>query len=275
MWRYWLLRGGVSEGRELCRDALALDGGTAEARLRTANGAGILAAEQGDFDAARVLFEDALARTRALGIREREARIVSNLGVLAVYRGDFATAIALYAEATAIARELGDERAVSLYTQNLGIVHDEVGNVDEAIALLRESVEIARRVGEPAHLTSTEESLARVLLDADEEDAMALLRLALERAHGIRDSYGLVGCLETAAAAATRRGEPHSGAQLWGAADALREERGTTRQPDEQRFGERIEAELRAALGPEGYAAALAEGARLGVDEAVSLGLRI
>ena len=59
MWRYWLLRGGVSEGRELCRDALALDGGTPEARLRASNGAGILAAEQGDFEAARVLFEDA------------------------------------------------------------------------------------------------------------------------------------------------------------------------------------------------------------------------
>ena len=100
MWRYWLLRGGVSEGRELCRDALALDGGSAEARLRASNGAGILAAEQGDFDAARVLFEDALARTRELGIREREARIVSNLGVLAVYRGDFEMAIALYADAT-------------------------------------------------------------------------------------------------------------------------------------------------------------------------------
>ena len=152
-----------------------------------------------------------LARTRELGIREREARIVSNLGVLAVYRGDFEIAIALYADATDIARELGDERAVSLYTQNLGIVHDEVGNVPEAIALLEESVEIARRVAEPAHLTSTEESLARVLLDDDEERAITLLRLALERAHEIGDSYGLVGCLETAAAAASRRGDPRGG----------------------------------------------------------------
>ncbi|MDA0168259.1 tetratricopeptide repeat protein [Solirubrobacter taibaiensis] len=275
MWRYWLLRGGVSEGRELCRDALSLDGGSAEARLRTSNGAGILAAEQGDFDAARVLFEEALARTRELNIREREARIVSNLGVLAVYRGDFEMAIALYADATDIARELDDERAVSLYTQNLGIVHDEVGNVPEAIALLEESVEIARRVAEPAHLTSTEESLARVLLDEDEERAIALLRLALERASEIRDSYGLVGCLETAAAAASRRGDPQAGAQLWGAAEQLREERGTTRQPDEQRFGERVEAELRAALGADGYAAAVAEGIALGLEDAVSLGLRI
>ena len=61
----------------------------------------------------------------------------------------------------------------------------------------------------------------------------------------------------------------------WGAADQLREARGTTRQPDEQRFGERVEAELRAALGADGFAAALAEGGALELDEAVSLGLRI
>ncbi|RKQ87271.1 putative ATPase [Solirubrobacter pauli] len=275
LWRYWLLRGGVSEGRELCRGALALDGGTAEARLRTANGAGILAAEQGDFDAARGHFEAALEPARELGLRDREARIVSNLGVLAVYRSDFETAIALYGEATGIARELGDERAVSLYTQNLGIVHDEVGNVQEAIARLEESVAIARRVAEPAHLTSTEESLARVLFDTDEARAIELLRLALTRAHEIGDSYGIVGCLETAAAAASRRDDPHAGARLWGAADALRETRGTTRQPDERRFGERVEAELRAALGTPGYEAAVAEGAALALDDAVSLGLRV
>ncbi|MDA0180143.1 tetratricopeptide repeat protein [Solirubrobacter phytolaccae] len=275
LWRYWLLRGGVSEGRELARAALALPGGTAEARLRTANGAGILAAEQGDFEAARVHFEEGLARARELGIREREARIVSNLGVLAVYRSDFEIAIALYDEATVIARELGDERAVSLYTQNLGIVHDEVGNPAAAITLLEESVAIARRVGEPAHLTSTEESLARVLYDTDEERAIELLRLALNRAHEIGDSYGIVGCLETAAAAATHRGDPGAGARLWGAADALREARGTTRQPDERRFGERVEAELRAALGAPGYQEAVDAGAALALDDAVSLALRV
>ena len=210
---------------------------------------------------------------RELGIREREARIVSNLGVLAIYRGDFETAIALYAEATDIARELGDERAVSLYMQNLGIAHDEVGNVQEAIALLEESVEIARRVAEPAHLSSTEESLARVLLETDEERAIALLRLALERAHEIGDSYGLVGCLETAAAAASRRGDPRAGARLWGAAVAAGGA-GTTRQPDERRFGDASRRSCARRWAPTGSPRRWPRAA-LALEEAVSLGLRI
>ncbi len=59
------------------------------------------------------------------------------------------------------------------------------------------------------------------------------------------------------------------------AAGALRVQRGTTRQPDERRFGERVEHELREALGADGFAAAVAEGAELSVEEAVSRGLRI
>jgi predicted ATPase len=275
MWRYWLLRGGMNEGRPLSRAALALGGGTPALRMRAANGAGIMAAEQGDYEGARGHFEESLKYARDLGMRDRVARIISNLGVLAVYRSDPETAILLYEEAAAIARELGDVRAVSIYTQNLGIAHDESGQVPRAIDLLEKSLALARTVSDPAHLSSTEETLARVLLDTDEERAVTLLRSALTRSREIGDFHGIIGCLETAAGASTRRGDPRAGALLWGAVGALREQRGTTRQPDERRFAERAEAELRAALGADGFAAAVAEGATLALDDVVRLGLAI
>ena len=61
---YWATRGNVAEGRELAEAALAAGEGPPELRMHVANGAGILAAEQGDFDAARAHFEEALELAR-------------------------------------------------------------------------------------------------------------------------------------------------------------------------------------------------------------------
>ena len=73
---YWGTRGHVAEGRELAEAALAAGEGPPELRMHVKNGAGILAAEQGDFDAAaRVLRGGAGAgpgaRSTARGSRAR------------------------------------------------------------------------------------------------------------------------------------------------------------------------------------------------------------
>ena len=219
------MRGGVSRGpRAVPRRARARRRAAPEPRLRASNGAGILAAEQGDFDAARGLFEDALARTRALGVRDREARDrLQPRHPRASTRGDFDDGD------RAATRTRRTSRASSATSARVSLLHAEPrdrarrgwATCRQAIALLEESVEIARRVAEPAHSDVDARSRSRACCSTTTRSARsALLRLALERAHEIRDSYGLVGCLETAAAAAGRRGDPRAGAQLWGAADA-------------------------------------------------------
>ena len=134
-----------------------------------------------------------------------------------MYDADHETAIACYREATAIAREIGDERGLSLAIQNLGIAHADAGNREPAIEALEESVALARRAGDPGHLSSTQRSLARVLLDDDRPRALALLRESLERSSRLADRNAIVECLETAAAAA-------SDPVLLGTAEALRAE---------------------------------------------------
>jgi tetratricopeptide (TPR) repeat protein len=237
--------------------------------MRAANGAGVLAGEQGDFPAARGHFEESLELARAAGERDREARAGSNLGILAMYEGDFETAIRRYEEATVIAREEGDERTISLSLQNLGLAHEGAGNLDHAVILLEESMAIARRAKDPAHIASTQRGLARLLLDSDPARANALLRESLARSRELADANAIVTCLETASALA----DPPTGALLWGAAGALRAEAGATRQPDEVTFAARVEAALNAALGPQAFAAGVAEGASLLQTEAVELAI--
>ena len=237
---YWATRGHVAEGRQLTEAALELEGGPPELRMHALNGAGILAAEQGDFAAAREHFEASLALARTLGARDRIAGTVTNLANLALYAADHATAVSRYEEATAIARELGDERALSLATQNLGIAHEGAGQRARAIAALEESVALAERAADPGHLASTQRTLARILLEHDRPRALALLHESLERSRRLSDRNAIVECLETTAAAA-------SDPVLLGAAEALRAESGAVRPPDEQAWFDRVSEHLPAA----------------------------
>ena len=239
------------------------------------NGAGILAAEQGDFAAARAHFEAALEMARARDHRPRIAGTVTNLATLSMYAGDYEAAVARYEEASVISRELGDERQLSLALQNVGIAHEGAGHRERAIEALGESLELARRVADPSHVASVQRSLARFLLDDDPARALAFLHESLEIAREYADRNAIVEGLETASAAAAGRGDAPTGAVLWGAAGALRAESGAIRQPDEEAWASRAEAALREALGPEAFASGVVEGAALTFDAAVDRALAI
>ena len=267
LWRYWVMRGRLVEGRELVTSALALGGGPARDPAAGRNGAGILAAEMGDFEIARGYFEESLALAHETGEREREARAGNNLGILALYAGDFDTAVSRYEAAMELARELGDDRTISLMAQNLGLAYDGAGRPEEAIALMEESLKLAHGADDPAHLSSTMRALARTLLAVRPRALAHTAALRPRRSPtSIGDNNAIAPCLDTAAALSE---DPRAGAQMWGAADQLRREAGAIRQPDETAFAAQVESTLRGALGDEGFAAAVAEGAAMPIEQAV------
>jgi tetratricopeptide (TPR) repeat protein len=264
------MRANVAEGRALATAALALPDGPADVRMTAANGAGVLAGEQGDFAAARAHFEECLELARATGARREEARASSNLGVLALYAGDPEDAIRRYEHATAIAREVGDERTLGLLLQNLGLAYAGVGHLERAVALLEEGIETGIRTQAPGLVDSIRRGLARVLIDADPERSRALLRESLGGSSALADAHAFVFSLETAAALAA---DPETGARLWGAAGAMRLAAGAARQPDEAAFASRVEGTLRDAVGPAAFTGAVAAGAALSPADAVALAL--
>ena len=264
LWRYWVMRGNVTEGRELTEATVALESDASERRVRALNGAGV----RGDFVASRRYFEASVELARAIGAHERAARGSGNLAVLSIYEGDHETGIRLYEEAATIAREGGDERTLSLMLQNLGLAHEAAGNLERAVELVEESVAIAPRGGNLAHITSTKRTLARLLIDTDRERALSLLRESLQIAQSLADANAIVDALEISATAA----DAHTGAVLWRAADALRAGSGAIRPPDDEIWAGRAEAKLREALGPE-FDVALREGAELSSDEAIARAL--
>jgi predicted ATPase len=269
VWRHWLERGNLTEGRTLAKAVLALGGGPIAERERVLNGAGALAGEQGDFGAARELFEQALEHGTPAGA----ARARGNLGNLALYAGDHAAAARHYEQALAFMREHGDTWGLSLMLENLALAHDALGERDRALTLLREGLTHARALEDPLHLASTLRTLARVQLGAGEDGAepLALLHESLALVRALDNRRGIAEVLETLAAVA----EPREGAQLLGAAEAARAPIGTIRQPDEDAWVERTSALLRASLGDDGFAAAVARGRERNLAEAISAAFAI
>ena len=265
IWRYWVTRGNLTEGRALMAEALAAGDAPPDLRRDALDGAGVLAGEQGDFAAARAQFEAMLALAREHGTPARVARAYSNLGNLALYEGETDEAIRLYEESTALWRGTDDDRGLSVITQNLGIAHSGAGNHERAVELLEESVVLARRAGDPAHVSSALRSLGRASL-AGGADGLAIVKEALELSWEVRDRPGIVECLETVATVV----EPESGAELIGAAEAIREAAGAARQPDEEAWVAEAMTTLRAALGEAALAAAVQRGRNLTLTAAVT-----
>jgi predicted ATPase/DNA-binding XRE family transcriptional regulator len=147
LWRFWYLRGYLSEGRGWAEAALASGAGTTAERAQAFYTAGGLAQEQGDYARATPLLEAGLVAAREAGERETAARCLSELGFIARNRGFYEEAAALEGEALALQRELGDQRAIACSLSNLGSIAQNQRQAERAEVLYAESLATFRALG--------------------------------------------------------------------------------------------------------------------------------
>jgi tetratricopeptide (TPR) repeat protein len=151
LWRFWYVRGYLTEGRERLAELLAAAGapGQTAARARALRGLGIVAEAQGDYAVARRHYEEALALMRELGDRRGIALSLNNLGDVARDRGDYAAARALHEESLAIGRELGD-RAIAWILESFAMLALREGATRNRAARLLGAAEALREaIGAP------------------------------------------------------------------------------------------------------------------------------
>jgi tetratricopeptide (TPR) repeat protein len=150
LWRFWYVRGYLSEGRAWAEAALAQDGGRGSEteRAKALCVAGDLAQEQGDYAHATPLLEAGLAAARAAGERAIAAQCLSGLGFIARNQGAFEQAAALHGEALALQREIGDRRGVACTLANLGSIAQNRREADQAETLFAEALATFRALGD-------------------------------------------------------------------------------------------------------------------------------
>jgi len=219
---------------------------------------GRLALRQGADQRALTLLEENLALTRASGDTSNEAWTLLSLGQLALAQADLTTAQKQLEEGLDLSRRTSESSAIAYALTLLGWTTLQQGKFDEAHTRLKESLQLYREQGNRwgiarslllfAHLTTAEGDLAEARARYQES-------LSTAREMGFKGftASGLKGLGVVVAA----QGQFSWAAQLWGAAEQLREGRDVSLPA--ALYEQSVEA-ARTHLGEQALVTALAEG---------------
>ncbi len=276
VFRFWVARGHLREGRAWASELLAQGEDTPEAqssgaRKRALFAVGVLALYSGDEAAAETWLEQAAARGRAEGDLRTSANALSSLGVVAMHQGHLEQAKARLEESLALARMVGERRGIAVVLTNLGIVVYSQGDLERAAPSFSEALAVARQLGDRDLMATSLANLSAVALrrgEVPQAENMAREALALYRE--LSDPRRCAVGLEGLASSAGMAGQGERAARLLGAATALRETLGAPFPAYEQADLERFVAAGRAALGEERWALAVTAGRALSLSEAIA-----
>ncbi|MFN8590858.1 MAG: LuxR C-terminal-related transcriptional regulator [Thermomicrobiales bacterium] len=272
---YWYVTRQWSEGCAWTRRSLACGGSSPpEARAPALLAAGWLSAEQGDYDRALPLLDDALTLARAIGNRELEGQTVYARGLAALSRGDLDAAEAAFRASLTLYEYQDDPYWKTLSLKNLGYVAYRRGDLAHAGALFDQALAGFRAAGIAFGAALTLINMASLARDRNDLPAAAALyaeALALRRDHF--DTVSLASSLRGLAIIAARTHRDERAVRLFGAEEALRTAIGA----DEPRSGSRLLAlaECRERLGEEAFDAAWRSGQALSLPDAVAEALTI
>lgn len=270
--RLWNVHGHFTLGRRLLIGLLERPDLRAPVpeRALACYGAGRLTLWQGDCDAARLLFEEALAIYRGAGDRHGEMRVLVTLGIAAKGLGDEAGRRSRYEESLSVAREIGDKRGMAVALGNLAVVAADRGDLAAACDLNQQAMELMREVGDKHDLGGMLVNLASHSIRAERfEVARAALgeSLRLEQQLGAK-RLGL-HAIEMSAELAWHLGDAWQAALCLGAADALQRSIASSRLASDQAEHDRQVARTRESLGGERFTSAWEEGQRMSFDSMI------
>jgi tetratricopeptide (TPR) repeat protein len=152
------------------------------------------------------------------------------LGEVARCQSDYIEARSFYEQALPVWRELRDDRGVAVILDNLGRVAGHLGDYERAEAILSEALRIRRKFGFMLGVATTLAGLAGV---------------------------------------ASARMQPDRAARLLGASAALLSSLGATLYRADRQEYDRTMSAVQTALGEARYVAALDEGKRMPLDQAI------
>jgi predicted ATPase/DNA-binding SARP family transcriptional activator/DNA-binding CsgD family transcriptional regulator len=188
LWRFWVLRGNLSEGTKWLERILAEgEPAASPARVKSLEGMGWLAQYRGDYQRARTTYEEMLTLSRELGDKGSIATALNSLGTVAAQQGDNERARNLLQENQKVIEELEAEGdpvtpLKKFYVSNLLgylAINDE-GDYARGTILWEESLALSREVGDDYSVGITLGNLGHVaLLQRDFERAKARSEEAL------------------------------------------------------------------------------------------------
>jgi predicted ATPase/Tfp pilus assembly protein PilF len=231
LWRFWEIRGYISEGRDWLERALALNpDASAYLRANGLRGAGMLARRQGDYAQAKAMHAQSLALFQELDYKLSAARELDVLGEIEQCLGNYPQAIALHQESLALRCEIGDEEGIAVSLGQLGRIARRRGQYQLAQDLLQESLELHREHGDRLYTALSLNNLGLVAsLLCEYERAISLFEEALSLYRELNDPLGISNTLHNLGNVAKEQGHMQRAVTLYQESLALKQELGHKR----------------------------------------------
>ncbi len=274
IWAFWRARGLTVEGRRWMELALAKSDLSDPARLWTLQGAGLLATEQGDLDAARGYHDEALAIAADIKDERGYLYALGGLGRISLWQADHERTVEIHEQGLARARESGILNDVAFWLGNIALPVALLGDVPRAKQMLHEAFAIVRETTDVLDAIVLFELAVVALIERDVVEARKLIAeaLAIERKRG--PSRIVADCLETCAGLAIVEHQPVRAARLYGAAEMLRYTIGAPLKPfDLEVFYDPYLEVGQALVSESAWEVAWAEGRAMPLDEAIDFAL--
>lgn len=197
LWRFWWVRGYLSEGRGWLEQGLARGANLPPTlRARALRAAGNLALVQTDLNRAQALCEQSLKIERELQEPTAVSAAVCMLGNVAWYQGDYARAVEAYEESLALDRQAGDEYGIVSNLGNLGQVALDRGEYQQAAVLLEDALAISRRLGDQWGISNAYNALGKAALyQGKYQDALEVFEQSLISKRALGDPEGVADSL--------------------------------------------------------------------------------
>jgi predicted ATPase/class 3 adenylate cyclase len=268
LYRFWYDHGDLTEGRQWLEGALARSSGASVgSRARGLHGAGYLAWGQADFPHAQALMEESVGLYRELGERRGLARALNSSGIVFEAVGDRHRGRTCYQEGLAVAREIGAQDLISSLLNNMAEFPRYDGDFERARALYEEA--LAARPDPVVLLNLGLVAFAQ----KDPAQARRFFTESLGMAKMLGDKLSGASALEGLAGVYGIQGDPGRAARLLGATQAFRTSVNSPVQGSDLPDYERFVAGTRAAMTPEAFEAARAQGETMTLEQAIELAL--
>jgi predicted ATPase/class 3 adenylate cyclase len=279
LWRFWLLRGHMTEGREWLTQALERDhDGDTAIRARALTGAGNLAEIQCEFDLAFACQSESLRISELLGDRWCVGMSKVLQGNVYGSQGKFELAHGYWQESLEIWRELdsegklSDRRGLAATLDNLGHIAQSSGDFELAHLRYTECLEIRIQLGNQSGIGFSYVNLGyNSLLKGDKSTGRDCYLKSLEIFIELADPFAISCALFGLGFSAT----PPNACRLWGAAERLRDELDTPLPPGESELYVVQLAECRNSLGDAAFDKLWAEGRAMSTGQAIQLALEL
>lgn len=163
LWRFWLVRGHLSQGRQVLEQVLnSSEGVAADIQAKSLNVVGVLAGMQGDFGQSETFCRESLKLFREQGDLQGCATSLWMLGNAALMRCDYTQAHSLQEEALTLFQEIGDSWGITSTLERLASLAMDEGDFTQALFYGEKALDLSRQAGDSCGIARSLDRLGLV-----------------------------------------------------------------------------------------------------------------